>query len=61
MNTLSAKSSLAVGEMSYPNFRGRCRRWQIPNVRIIAEIFESVGKSTCRHASAYEVKKDEIG
>uniref|UniRef100_A0A7S3LMY4 Uncharacterized protein n=1 Tax=Aplanochytrium stocchinoi TaxID=215587 RepID=A0A7S3LMY4_9STRA len=33
----------SYSEISYPNFGGRCRRWQIPDVRILAEMFESQG------------------
>lgn len=31
------------GEMSYPNFIGRCRSWRIPDVRLLADVCESLG------------------
>ena len=41
LNTLC--ESWGGGEMSYPNFGGECRKFQFPDVRILADLFEKVG------------------
>ena len=40
INTLLVGSKAACGEMSYPYFSGNCRPWQIPDARLLAELFE---------------------
>ena len=43
INTLTHGSSATCGEMSYPNFKGACKPWLIPDARLLAELFERAG------------------
>lgn len=43
INTFCRSESWSCGEMSYPNYGGPCKRFQFPDVRVLAELLESLG------------------